>query len=99
MNNYELVFIISPEVPDEELSKAVDKVTALITSKGGSITEVNQWGRKRLAYPIKKYLEGNYVFARFTLPPGAVKEIESTLRVSNEVIRHLVVKTPEAVSA
>ncbi len=98
MNNYEIVFIISPEIPDEEVSKVIEKVSGLITGKGGTISEVNQWGRKKLAYPVKKYQEGNYVLARFNGNVAAVKEIETALRVSNEVLRHLVVRMPETVS-
>jgi small subunit ribosomal protein S6 len=95
MNNYEMVFIISPEVPDEEVVKVLDKVTGMITGKGGSITEVNHWGRKKMAYPINNYLEGNYVLARFNLPGEMVKEVETNLAMSTNVLRHLVVKTEE----
>lgn len=95
MNNYELVFIISPEVPDEEVAKVIDKVTGLVTGKGGSITEVNHWGRKKLAYPIKNYMEGNYVLARFNIGGEMVKEIETNLGMSTNILRHLVVKAEE----
>jgi small subunit ribosomal protein S6 len=95
MNNYEMVFIISPEVQDEEVVKVLDKITGLITGKGGSVTELNQWGRKKLAYPITNYLEGNYVLARFNLPAEMVKEVETNLAMSTNILRHLVIRTEE----
>ena len=95
MRDYELVVIVSPEVIDEKISNVVDKVTGFITSKGGNVTEVSQWGRRKLAYPIGQYLEGNYVLTRFKLEPKVTKEIKANLHLSNEVIRHLLVRTPE----
>jgi len=95
MRDYELVVIVSPEVIDEKISNVVDKVTGFITSKGGNVTEVSQWGRRKLAYPIGQYLEGNYVLTRFKLEPKLTKEIKTNLHLSNEVIRHLLVRTPE----
>lgn len=96
MRDYELVVIINPQVTDEEIPKVIDKVTGLIVGKGGTITELNQWGRRKLAYPISQHSEGNYVLTRFKLKSGLTKEIESNLHLSNEVIRHLLVKVPES---
>lgn len=95
MRDYELVFIVSPEIIDEEVPKVADKVASFITGKGGSIVEVTQWGRKKLAYPVEQYLEGNYVLTRFKLEPRLAKELETNLRLSNEVLRHLLVRVPE----
>jgi len=89
---YELVFILSPEVAEEQVGPAVDKVTQAITSHGGSVEVTERWGRRRLAYPIKHFTEGNYVLTRFQVGAGAVAELESQLKVSEEVIRHLLVK-------
>jgi len=92
MSNYEIVFIISPEVADDEVTNVVSRVSELVSKVGGNVTEVSQWGRKKMTYPIKKYAEGNYVQAQFELEPGLVKELETKLRLSSEVLRHLLIR-------
>jgi len=92
LRDYEMVFILSPEIGDEEVPAAIEKVNQFITRQGGTITEVNQWGRKKLAYPIKKFQEGNYVLTQFKLEPGKSKELKASLRVSEEVLRHLLIR-------
>ena len=92
MTGYELICIISPAVTDEELPALIDRVSKSITNAGGNVVEVVKWGRKRMAYPIKKFAEGNYVLARIELEPSSVKDLEANIRLSDEVIRHLMVK-------
>jgi len=92
MQNYELVTIISPEVDDERMLEVVDKMNQLIGDKEGVVEETERWGMKKLAYPIKRFMEGNYIVTRFKLEPKFVKELETNLRASEEVLRHLVVK-------
>ncbi|MEJ2739617.1 MAG: 30S ribosomal protein S6 [Dehalococcoidia bacterium] len=93
MAAYELIYIINPEVSDEELPQVIEKMSQSVANAGGNVVEVAQWGRKRMAYPIRRFAEGNYVFNRIELEPVKVKEIEANLRLSDEVLRHLVVKT------
>jgi small subunit ribosomal protein S6 len=90
--NYELVYIISPVVTEGDLPNVLGKVSECVTKAGGSVSEVVQWGRKKLAYPIKKCFEGNYVLARIELKPAAIRELEASLKLSNEVIRHLLIR-------
>jgi len=90
--SYELVYIVSPEVTDEALQNVLNKVSEFVTKIGGSVSEVTQWGRKRLAYPIQKFGEGNYVIARIEVKTAATKDIEASLKLSNEVIRHLLIR-------
>ncbi len=92
MPNYELVLIISPEVADEEVPNVITKLSELIKKIGGSVDEVNQWGRKKLAYPIKRCAEGNYMLAKLKLKPASTKELDANLRLSGEVLRHLLIK-------
>lgn len=92
MRDYELVLIINPQIEDDKVPQVLEKVTRLVTDKGGTVTEVNPWGRRKLAYPIKRHLEGNYVLAKAKLEPAHVKELESQLQLSEEFLRHLVVK-------
>jgi small subunit ribosomal protein S6 len=91
--DYELVFIISPEVTDESLEQKIDGISQFITSNNGVISEVERWGKKKLAYPVGHFWEGNYVLARFKLSPARCKELESNLKISEEVLRHLLVKS------
>lgn len=92
MRDYELVVIISPEVTDEEVPITLEKMNQFITDRGGSITEVNQWGRRKLAYPIENFMEGNYVLTQFKMEPKQTAELEASLRLSEEILRHLLVR-------
>ncbi len=92
MRDYEMVYIISPEVPDEKLDATVEGVSKLITDRGGTITQVERWGKRKLAFPIKRALEGNYVLARFKLKPTLSKELEARLEISDEILRHLLIR-------
>ena len=91
-NDYELVIIIHPEVADDAVEPITNTLTQVITGKGGTITELNRWGRKRLAYPIKHLMEGNYVLIKFKLDPSANRELETTLKISEKIIRYLLIK-------
>jgi small subunit ribosomal protein S6 len=91
-NDYELVFIVHPEVPDDGLDPIVNNMTQFITNKGGVIGEATRWGRKKLAYPIKHVLEGNYVLIKFKLDPSANKELENNLKISEKIMRYLLIK-------
>jgi len=92
MHDYELVAIISPELDEEGMSKIVDKVSQSINSRGGAVEEIKRWGRRKLAYPIKKFMEADYVLARFKLMPKSVKELEAEIGASGDILRYLVVK-------
>ncbi len=92
VNDYELVFIVHPEVADDALDPLINNVTQYITGKNGTVIEVARWGRKKLAYPIKHVLEGNYVLIKFKLNPAANKELETNLKISEKIIRYLLIK-------
>ena len=92
VRDYELVLIISPEVLEEKFDTVIDNVSQFITGKGGIISDVEQWGKRRLAYPIKHFEEGSYVLSRFKLKPTLSKELEANLQISEEILRHLLVK-------
>ncbi len=92
LRDYELVFIISPEVEDGTLDATIDNVGQFITGKGGTISDVERWGKRRLAYPIKHFLEGSYVLSRFKMKPVWSKELEANLQISEEILRHLLIK-------
>jgi len=93
LRDYEMVLVMSPGISDENLPGAIDKFNQFITGKGGAITEVAPWGRRKLAYPIKRFMEGNYVMTRFKSDAKLVKELDASLRLSEEVLRHLIVRS------
>ena len=95
LRDYELVVILSPEIGDDVISESLDRLNEGISSRGGEVVDVNHWGRRRLAYPINKHFEGNYVVSQIKLDPAQVSGFEGSLRISEEVLRHLIVKTDE----
>ncbi|MCJ7426280.1 MAG: 30S ribosomal protein S6 [Dehalococcoidales bacterium] len=92
LRDYELVVIINPEVADEGVDSIVDNISRLITQKSGTVDELDRWGKRKLAYPIKHFLEGNYVLVRCKMNPASGKGLEASLRISEEVLRHLLVR-------
>jgi small subunit ribosomal protein S6 len=92
LRDYELVVIVSPEIAEEQLEATIDKISRFITSKGGTIANTERWGKRKLAYPIKHSLEGNYVLIKCKLKPASSRELEANLGISEEVLRHLLVK-------
>lgn len=95
MSNYELVLIVSPEVTDEEMPDFIAKLGELINKVGGSVDEVNQWGKRQLAYPIKRATEGNYVLSKLKLKPTVTKDLEANFRLSGKILRHLLIKVAD----
>jgi small subunit ribosomal protein S6 len=93
MSSYELVLIVSPEVVDEEMPEFITKLSELVNKAGGSVDEVNQWGRRKLAYPIKRSTEGNYVLTKVKMKPALTKELEANLRLSGKILRHLLIRS------
>jgi len=87
-----MVLVMSPGITDENLPGAIEKVSQFITGKGGAISEVAPWGRRKLAYPIKRFVEGHYVLTRFKSDAKLIKELDASLRLSEEVLRHLIIK-------
>ncbi|MGD9116009.1 MAG: 30S ribosomal protein S6 [Dehalococcoidia bacterium] len=92
LRDYELVVIISPEVDDEGVDRLLDNISRIITQKDGTVEDVDRWGKRKMAYPIKRFLEGNYVLTRCKMRPSTGKELEASLRISEEVLRHLLVR-------
>ena len=92
LRDYELVLVISPEVAEEEFEVAIEKVSQFVTGRGGIISDIEKWGKRKLAYPIRHFVEGSYVLAKFKLRPVFGKELEASLGISEEVLRHLLVK-------
>ena len=97
LRDYELVLVVSPEGGEEDFPATVDRVHSLIKENGGEVKNVDRWGRRRLAYPIERITEGYYCITQFTLDPQAVREIESSLGMADDILRHLVVRMDEPI--
>ncbi|MGZ3626060.1 MAG: 30S ribosomal protein S6 [Ktedonobacteraceae bacterium] len=96
--DYELGFILNPEVSEEQTSAILERIEKIVKNYDGQVVKVNQWGRRRLAYPIEHHRDGYYVFIDMILTPETVLELDRTLKVSEEVMRHLVKRRdPKAV--
>ena len=94
MRIYEVLFIIRPDVPEEELDGIVEPLKSVVTAAGGAIDKVDKWGKRRLAYRVQKYREGYYVLLQLSTENTVetVKEVERRLRVSDTVIKFITVR-------
>ncbi len=92
MNSYELLYIIDNDISDEAKESVIAKISAVITDNGGTIDDVNRWGTRKLAYSINYKNEGYYVLVNFTAEPSLPTELERIMRITDSVVRFLVVK-------
>ncbi len=95
MKKYELALVLSPNLEEEALTAEKDSVKALIERFGGTVENVDDWGKRRLAYEIQKLTEGYYTFITFSAEPTAPAEIESRMRIKENVLRYLIVAQEE----
>ena len=89
---YEVTLVVRPDMDDTAFTGVVDKVKGWITTAGGTVNQTNVWGRRRLAYPIKKLTEGQYVLLLADLPSQALARLERDLRLSEEILRFLIIQ-------
>ncbi len=94
MTNYEVMFIIDPTLEDEKKDAAVESVKTIIEAEG-EVGNVDVWGMKKLAYPIQKKSEGYYVVVEFKARPTLPKELDRRLKISDNIMRHLIVNKDE----
>jgi small subunit ribosomal protein S6 len=90
MRRYELMLLLRPDLEDDKLQAAVEKVTRAIVNGGGSLSKVSPWGKRRLAYDISHHREASYFLIHFDIEPAQVREIERGMLISEEILRHLV---------
>jgi small subunit ribosomal protein S6 len=95
---YELMYIVKPELDDQQVQQEIEKVGQLIQTNGGQIKKVTPWGKRRLAYTVKDNREGHYVVEEFDLDQTKVQEVERVLKISDTVFRHLLVRQDEGKS-
>lgn len=90
MRDYEIVFIVTPEMDEAAFKEIVERVSGWITSSGGTVSKVDLWGKRQLAYPIRKKVEGQYVLIESTMAPSFCADLERNLRLTEPVMRFLI---------
>ncbi|MDQ6721648.1 MAG: 30S ribosomal protein S6 [Candidatus Dormibacteraeota bacterium] len=95
MREYEILYIVRADLDDDKVQEIVKRVNTLIEKAGGSVERTNIWGKRKLAYEVKHQKEGSYVLQDFQIGPGRIPELEAALKITEEVLRHLIVRKPE----
>jgi small subunit ribosomal protein S6 len=99
MRRYELMLVLRPDAPEDRIQAVLEKTTRHVTDTGGQVVKMAPWGRRRLAYQIDRYREGSYHILHFDAPPESIVDLERTLLITEEVLRHLVVRVDRPVRA
>lgn len=95
MRQYEVMYIVRPDLDEERTQELVEKFRTLVNNNGGEVTSVEPMGKRRLAYEIEKYREGYYVVMKFNGRPETVKELDRVLKITDGILRHLIVREDE----
>jgi len=98
LRDYEVLYIVRADLDDDKVADAVKRVNTLIERAGGTIERTNLWGKRKLAYEVKHQKEGSYVLQDFQIAPERIPELEAALKITEEVLRHLIVRKPEKVA-
>lgn len=91
MKDYEIMYVVKP-IEEEVFEAVVSKFNKLITDNGGNVEKTDRWGKKRLAYEIQDFNEGLYVLVTFSAEPACVKELDRVMKITEEILRHIVVR-------
>lgn len=92
MRDYETLYIINPTLEEDKIKDVVEKFKTLIQKNGGEVTDINEWGKRRLAYTVKNMNEGYYVLMQIKAEPAVVQDLERVFKITDEVIRYLITK-------
>jgi small subunit ribosomal protein S6 len=95
MRDYEVALIAQPDLDESSLNALIEKTKGWITAAGGQVANVDLWGRRRMTYAIRKQREGQYVFIQAQMSPAATREVERSLRFTEQVLRFLIVRADE----
>ncbi len=98
MRRYESIWVVNGDLPDEEVKSAIDKFSGIISSQGGTLVGLDEWGRRKLAYKIQGTIRGYYVLADFAGPSEMIKELERNYRIDDRIIRYITTKKSDKVN-
>ena len=93
MRQYEIALIIRPEVEEEAQQAIIEQLSGLLTAEGGQVTQVEKWGRRQLAYPIKRVSDGYYYFIQGQFSSSVLPEVNRSIKLSDNIVRHMVIRT------
>ena len=95
MRDYEVLYIVRADLDDDKVQEAVKRVNSLIEKSGGTLVRTNLWGKRKLAYEVKHQKEGAYILQDFEIGQDRIPELEAALKITEEVLRHLIVRKPD----
>ena len=95
MRPYEVMYVLKPDLEEEATNSLIDRLHNVITQQGGTIENVDRWGKRRLAYEVLGFREGYYVVTKFKGGPTLAKELDRVMKITDEVIRHMIVREDE----
>lgn len=95
MNKYESIYILRPTMEEEAIKAMVERFSNLVASEGGEVENVDEWGKRRLAYPIEDFREGYYVLMNFNASPEFPSELERIYKITDDVIRYIIIRDDE----
>jgi len=95
MRNYEVMFILKPDLEEEVIAKFIERYSSIITNGGGEVVSVDKWGKRRLAYEIKDLQEGFYVLITFKSEPAVVAELDRVMKIADEMLRFMIINKDE----
>ncbi len=99
MRRYETIYMLRPNLGEEEINTIIDKANGIILSEGGTIIQLDRWGLRKFAYPIKKEGQGHYIFCDYATEPAAVLEMERKFRIDDSVLKYMTVKLADDITA
>lgn len=95
MQKYETMYILQSQLEEEKIEELIEKFKSIVEREGGEVSNLDKWGKKKLAYEVKKQKEGFYVLMNYTAPPKACEELERSFRITDGVLRYLIVQEEE----
>lgn len=95
MRAYEMIYILNPTIEEEKTNAVIEKFKNIVENNGGEITKLDKWGKKRLAYEIAKHNDGFYVLCNYNGEPEVTHELDRVLKITDEVIKHLIIRVEE----
>lgn len=98
MRRYETIFITYADLPDEEMTALIERYNAIVKAQNGTLIKIEKWGKRKLAYEIKKQSRGNYVLLDFAGSSAVVAELERNLRIGDKILKYMTVKTKDTVT-
>ncbi|MBP1764398.1 MAG: ribosomal protein [Firmicutes bacterium] len=94
MKNYEIMFIVKP-LEEEATNAVITKFETLITANGGTVEKIDRWGKRRLAYEVKDFIDGFYCLMHFASEPNVIAELDRVMKITEDVIKHMIIRKEE----